>query len=80
MLLSVLLKPNRPVAASLCGAFRGPEIDLEHSLHIYKHTASLRSVPLIFQRLAVIGSDDLGAQEEKTEDANGGAALLGLKY
>lgn len=55
--MSVMLNPNRPLAAQQCGAFLGPEIDLEHSLHIYKHTASLWSAPLIFQRLAVIGWD-----------------------
>ena len=61
--------------------FLGPEIDLGHSLHIYKHTASLWRVPLIFQKL---GCDRLRwfrcFQQEKTEDANGGASLLGLKY
>lgn len=30
--LSVVLKPNNSLAASESGAFRGPEIDLEHSL------------------------------------------------
>lgn len=80
MLLSMVLKPNRPLAASQLGAFCGPEIDAEHTPHIYKHTVSLWSVPLIFQRLTVIGWDGLGVQGENTEDANGGATPLCLKY
>lgn len=75
-----MLEPNALTAASLRGAFHGPEIDLEHSLHVYSHMVSLWSVPLIFQRLALIGCDGLGVQEEKIEDANGGAMLFGLKY
>lgn len=56
------------------------EIELKLSLHICDYTVSLWSVSLIFQRVTVIGWDGLGAPEEKTEHANGGTMLLGLKY
>lgn len=56
---------TKPLAASQSGAFRGPEIDQEHSRHISNHTVSLWGVPLIFQRLVVIGGDGLGAQKKK---------------
>lgn len=36
----MVLKPNSSLAASQSGALRGPEIDLEHSFHIYKHGLS----------------------------------------
>lgn len=78
--LCVVLKPNNPLATSQSGAFCGPEIDQEHSRHISNHTVFLWSVPLIFQRLVVIGEDGLGAQKEKIENVNGGTTLLGLKY
>lgn len=75
MSLCTVLKP-----ASQRGAFRGPEIDREHSCHIYNHTVSLWSVPLIFQRLVVIGRDGLGAQKEKMENVKGETTHPGLKY
>lgn len=79
--LSVVLKPDKPLAASRCGAFRGPEIDLEHSSYLQPHGRSLSLVcSFNISEAAVIGWDGLGVQGEKTEDANGGTTLLGLKY